>query len=240
MSYEYTGTIEVTGVPSDEDVIAKAIDYVIKDQEWDEESIELTRDVNRTKHSMDYEGGGDYNEMDGYYNLFYSVGETIIEMYPDCSMIAHFCGTNMAAGTETIYTVQLQNRHVRKIDFEFTGRLDYSKMVGLLCSCDICVNPISHGAAQSIINKVCDYAASGLPVLNTQECQEYRDMLDNYKAGLNCDNGNIQDISAKLERLINDKELRKKLGEGNRRLALEKFDRDKTYKEIIKIVENNR
>ena len=26
----------------------------------------------------------------------------------------------MVAGTETIYTVQLKNRHVRKIDFEFT------------------------------------------------------------------------------------------------------------------------
>ena len=55
-----------------------------------------------------------------------------------------------------------------EIDYEFTGRLDYEKMVGLLSSCDICVNPIVGSSVASIINKVGDYAASGLPVINTQ------------------------------------------------------------------------
>ena len=42
-------------------------------------------------------------------------------------------------------------------------------MVGMLGVCDIAVNSISKGAAQSIINKHGDYAAAGLPVVNTQE-----------------------------------------------------------------------
>ena len=66
----------------------------------------------------------------------------------------------------------------KDIPCNFTGRLEYKKMVGILCSCDIAVNPIIHGAAQSIINKVGDYAMAGLPVISTQECEEYRNLLE--------------------------------------------------------------
>lgn len=125
----------------------------------------------------------------------------------------------------------------KNVECDFTGRLDYPEMVGLLCSCDIAVNPISHGAAQSIINKVGDYAAAGLPVVSTQECLEYRNILEEYNAGLNCENNNIEDIANKIEMLIKDKKLRKKLGEGNRKLAEKKFDRKTTYKEIVKLIE---
>ena len=68
----------------------------------------------------------------------------------------------------------------KNINCEFTGRLEYPEMVGTLCSCDIAVNPITHGAAQSIINKVGDYAAAGLPVINTQENLEYRNLVEKY------------------------------------------------------------
>lgn len=127
----------------------------------------------------------------------------------------------------------------KNIDCEFTGRLEYPKMVGILCSCDIAVNPISKGAAQSIINKVGDYAASGLPVINTQECKEYRDLVENYNMGYNCNNNDAIDLSDKIEELITNTEKMKELGKNNRKLAEEKFDRRTTYQEIIKLVEEN-
>ncbi|MFK4785470.1 glycosyltransferase family 4 protein [Fusobacterium sp. MFO224] len=125
----------------------------------------------------------------------------------------------------------------QKINYKFTGRLEYEKMVGYLCQCDIAVNPISKGAAQSIINKVGDYAAAGLPVINTQECEEYRDLIDRYKCGFNCKNSSHEDLSSKLEILINDKNLRKIFGKNSRRLAEEKFDRKKTYKKIVELMD---
>lgn len=126
------------------------------------------------------------------------------------------------------------------IDCFFTGRLDYPKMVGLLCSCDIAVNAIIQNATQSIINKVGDYAAAGLPVINTEKCQEYRDLIDKYNAGFNCDNDNVIDMSNKLEKLINNKPLRKSMGKGNRKLAEEKFNREKTYCNIIKLLKGDK
>lgn len=124
------------------------------------------------------------------------------------------------------------------VDCEFTGKLEYPKMVGMLSACDIGINPITKGAAQSIINKVGDYAAAGLPVVSTQECEEYRNLLDEYSAGLNCKNGNIEDIATKLEFLVSNKEKRKEYGKNDRLMAEEKFDRKKSYIKIIKILED--
>ena len=125
----------------------------------------------------------------------------------------------------------------KNVDVEFLGRLEYAKMVGILCSCDIAINPISKGAAQSIINKVGDYAAAGLPVISTQECDEYRNLVEKYKIGFNCENNNSNDLAEKINILYNNEKIRKEFGNNNRKLAEEKFDRNKTYNEIVKLME---
>ena len=117
----------------------------------------------------------------------------------------------------------------KQIDAEFLGRLEYAKMVGTLCSCDIAINPISRGAAQSIINKVGDYAAAGIPVVNTQENNEYRNLVEEYKIGFNCENNNSNDLAEKINILWNDEKSRKEFGNNNRKLAEKKFNRNRTY-----------
>lgn len=123
-----------------------------------------------------------------------------------------------------------------ELPVEFLGRLPYLQMVAQLCEADFAVNPIKAKSAGSIINKVGDYAAAGLAVINTQECKEYRDLLDEYNAGINCENGNIEELAAAIERLYNDAELRRKMGESSRKLAEEKFDRASTYKKICELI----
>ena len=122
------------------------------------------------------------------------------------------------------------------INCEFTGRLEYEKMVGLLCACDIAVNPIKSGSAGSIINKVGDYAEAGLPVINSQKSKEYRELIEEYKAGINVKNENMCDIADKIEDLIKDSEKRKKLGDGNRNMAVDKFDRKNNYKKVKELI----
>lgn len=119
---------------------------------------------------------------------------------------------------------------------EFTGVLSYKDMVGMLTVCDIAVNPIKKGSAGSIINKVGDYAAAGLPVINTQENKEYRNLLDVYGAGINCINGDPIDMADKIRMLVDNGKMRREMGRNNRRLAEERFDRNKTYKDIIDII----
>lgn len=123
----------------------------------------------------------------------------------------------------------------KNINVEFTGRLDYGKMCGLLAACDIAVNPISQGAAQSIINKHADYAAAGIPVISTQECQEYRELVEKYNMGFNCENGDSKEVANCIKKLIDSVDLRREMSVNARRCAEEKFNRGKTYNEISQL-----
>lgn len=121
--------------------------------------------------------------------------------------------------------------HAKKlgVDCLFTGRLPYEQMCGRLAACDIVVNPIKHGSAGSIINKHGDYAAAGIPVINTQECSEYRKLVKEYKMGFNCRNGDAEGIANRLEKLIDEPLLRLRMGKRARKCAEERFDRQHTY-----------
>jgi glycosyltransferase involved in cell wall biosynthesis len=122
------------------------------------------------------------------------------------------------------------------VDSIFFGKLAYGDMCAQVKQCDIVVNPIKGKSAASIINKHGDYAASGLPVVNTQDSPEYRKLVDSYQMGFNCHNGDADDMAEKLERLIQDKSLRLQMGANARRCAEEKFDRKHSYQEILKAI----
>lgn len=122
------------------------------------------------------------------------------------------------------------------INVEFTGRLDYPEMVERLVNSDIAVNPIHKGSAGSIINKVNDYAMAGLPVVNTQESQEYRCLLEKYQAGLNCECENADDVYESLKKLIDNDDLRKEMAGNSRRLGEQRIDRAVSYKSIVRKV----
>jgi glycosyltransferase involved in cell wall biosynthesis len=127
-----------------------------------------------------------------------------------------------------------------RINAIFTGRLAYDEMCSLLKKCDIAINPIMPGAAQSIINKHADYAMAGLPVINTQENKEYRDLLNKYQCGINCRTGSVKDIAKALERLISFSNERKTMGVNSRYMAEEKFERSVTYRQIADVVEERK
>ena len=123
------------------------------------------------------------------------------------------------------------------LDVTFTGRLPYERMCGILASCDIVVNPIVGSSVATIINKHGDYAACGRPVLNTQDSEEYRALVDEYRMGFNCRCGDAADLAEKLERLARDPALREEMGRNARRCAEEKFDRASTYQKLIAVIE---
>lgn len=128
------------------------------------------------------------------------------------------------------YAEQLQ------INCIFTGRLDYEDMCSILKKCDLTVNPIKHGAAASIINKHADYVASALPIVSTQENGEFRQLVEQFSMGYNCTNGDAIDLATKISLLVENKSLRKIMGDNARKCAQEKFDRKHTYKKLADII----
>lgn len=123
-----------------------------------------------------------------------------------------------------------------EIKYKFTGMLPYKKMVELLCSCDIAVNPIRAGSAGSILNKVGDYAMAGLPVINMQECNEYCELLEDYSAGINCSCGDMVSCMEALKMLIRENEIRMTMSLNAKKLGYEKFDRFNAYCKIVELI----
>lgn len=134
---------------------------------------------------------------------------------------------------ETYETYAREN----KLPVVFTGKLKYDEMCATLSKCDICINPISPGAAQSIINKHADYAASGLPVISTQENQEYKDLVESYEMGFNCDKCSDEEMADTIEDLFVNREKRKKMGINARKCAKDLFDRGRTYMQVVRLIE---
>lgn len=124
----------------------------------------------------------------------------------------------------------------KKVNATFVGRLQYDAMCSLLNACDITVNPITHMAAQSIINKHADYAASGKPVVSTQESEEYKSLVEQYQMGFNCRNNDCEDLAEKIRILVDDKELRRNMGINARNCAEKRFDRRSSYLSLTKVI----
>ena len=120
---------------------------------------------------------------------------------------------------------------------EFVGFLPYEKMAAYLSKSDVTVNAVKKTASQSIINKVADYFAAGIPMLNGCACKEQRDMVEEYNVGLNYEPEDVGDLVAKIKELIANDDERKVMGENARKLALEKFDRKTSYKELLKRID---
>lgn len=126
--------------------------------------------------------------------------------------------------------------HVRETgagNVTFVGFVDYEKMAAYLAKSDMTINAVKRRGSQSIINKVADYFAAGIPMLNGCVCKEQQDMVDKYNVGLNYEPENTDSLVEAITRLACDPVLSEEMGRNARRLALEKFDRNTTYQEII-------
>lgn len=123
---------------------------------------------------------------------------------------------------------------------EFVGFVEYGKMAAYLSKSDISINAIKKRGSQSIINKVADYFAAGIPMLNGCVCKEQQEMVNQYAVGLNYEPENVDSLVDKLQVLLDNPERREQYGKNARKLALDKFDREHSYYEIINEIYNIR
>ncbi|MBE7081637.1 MAG: glycosyltransferase family 4 protein [Clostridiales bacterium] len=131
-----------------------------------------------------------------------------------------------------------------EVNVDFTGLLEYGTMMKTLMACDVAVNPIIGKSVSSIINKVADYSAAGVPVINTQNSLEYRKLLEDNNAGLSVENGNIFALAEAIKALYTDDLLRKTMSENSTKMYDKYFDRQKSYPRLIdeieKLLENEK
>ena len=113
---------------------------------------------------------------------------------------------------------------------EFLGLLPYEDMIKQLKKSDYGINPINPRSVASIINKVGDYASVGLPVINTQHCIEYINILRETNSGISLLTGNPYEIA---EFLLNQKNYQ--TYEFNKN-PVRLFSRKENYEKILELI----
>jgi glycosyltransferase involved in cell wall biosynthesis len=118
---------------------------------------------------------------------------------------------------------------------EFFGYLSYENMCSVLSVSDVAINAIVKGHAASITNKIGDFLASGLPMLNSMENKEFVSMVNRHGFGLNYEPGDVVQLARHIEDLALDEAKRITYGANARSVAEQFFDRNKTYQAIVEL-----
>lgn len=120
---------------------------------------------------------------------------------------------------------------------DFLGYLDYAHMAAWLSKCDITVNSLVASAAQSIVTKIGDYLAAGIPMVNTGSSPEFCSKVSVDGFGLNVPAENVEELAAALYSLIANPGLRAEMGARARTIAENEFDQAKSYLEIVHLIQ---
>lgn len=123
-------------------------------------------------------------------------------------------------------------------DVDFLGYQPYDVMAAWLAVSDISVNSLVSKAAQSIVTKIGDYLAAGIPMINTSQSPEFKAKVASDGFGINVEAENVEALAVAVERLAHDCESRCRMGAVARRIAEEEFDRKHSYQKIVKLIDS--
>ena len=121
---------------------------------------------------------------------------------------------------------------------DFLGYLDYAHMAAWLSHCDITVNSLVATAAQSIVTKIGDYLAAGIPLINTGSSPEFRSKVEKDGFGVNVPAEDVEALAAAICELASNEEARKLMGSKARAVAETEFDQNSSYQRIVALVQS--
>ncbi len=119
----------------------------------------------------------------------------------------------------------------------FQGLKPFAEMCGYLSHSHFAVHSIVGASQSSITNKFADYCAAGLPVLNSSQNPEIRQLIEDHGLGINHPSGNIEVLAAAIQHLATNPTERIAMGRASRLFAEEFLDRKKTYAALLPIFE---
>ena len=133
---------------------------------------------------------------------------------------------------------QKLEEHATKTEapIDFVGYAPYDLMAAYLCASDITVNSLVASAAQSIVTKIGDYLAAGIPMINTGSSPEFRAKVEADGFGVNVPAEDAQALADAILELAGDAERCSQMGAKARAIAEEQFDQKHSYQEIASLI----
>lgn len=118
----------------------------------------------------------------------------------------------------------------------FAGFLSHPLMAAYLMKSDVTLNSLVSKASQSIVSKIGDYLAAGIPMINTGLNKEFCSKVTSDGFGVNVQPENTDALADAVLSLYNDNAIRAEMGATARKIAEEQFDRPITYMRIVDMI----
>lgn len=123
----------------------------------------------------------------------------------------------------------------RKTCLHYVGQLDPEQLVALYKICDIGICAYSAKSNVEMPDKIYDYTAAGLPVVNSLK-GEIASIIVEKDLGLQYQPGNSYDLLEKLEMLANDRTLRTQMAKNSYDTGMI-YDQHIQYGKLVEIIE---
>lgn len=120
---------------------------------------------------------------------------------------------------------------------DFLGMQSYQRMVQYLKNSDVAVNAIVARSYGSITNKIGDFLAAGLPILNSCLNEEFYTLVNEYNLGINYSPGDYERLAQLILFEMANPASRKEQGSRSRQIAQQFFDRQESYQPIYELIE---
>ena len=122
------------------------------------------------------------------------------------------------------------------LPINYCGYLKQEELQACLDGCDVGVVPMFASSWVAVPNKVADYAAAGLAMVNGLK-GETQAFLERYEAGMLYEAGDVRSFVSAVRRYSKDRLLLAQHRQGARRLAEEEFDAAGIYPAMAKWIE---
>lgn len=119
---------------------------------------------------------------------------------------------------------------------EFVGFLPFGMMAAYLVKSDVTINSLVSKASQSIVSKIGDYLAAGIPMINTGLNKEFCEKVNSDGFGVNVPPEDVDALAKAILDLYNNREKCAEMGKIARKIAEEQFDRPITYMRIVNMI----
>lgn len=117
----------------------------------------------------------------------------------------------------------------------FVGKLTPKELSGLYAYCDIALCAYSSRSNVEMPDKIYDYTAAGLPIINSL-CGEVRTVISDQKIGLQYHAGAPDDLLNTLLKLESDTDLCAEMASNSKRIG-DLYDKKVQYRKFVELVE---
>jgi glycosyltransferase involved in cell wall biosynthesis len=134
------------------------------------------------------------------------------------------------------HRADLENHMTNKNSrLHYAGKLEPNKLASLYRICDIGLCTYSQRSNVEMPDKIYDYTAAGLPVINSLR-GEVSDIVREKQIGLQYRAGDANDLFLVLERLASDHKLRQEMAKNSFSIGME-YDKNIQYKKLVELAE---